>query len=246
MEIHILTLFPGMFTGPINESITKRAQEKGLARIFLVNIRDFANNKHNTVDDYPYGGGAGMVMQVGPIFAAVNSVKRENSKVLLMSPQGETFNQKLAWELSKEEHLIFICGHYEGVDQRVKDLLADQEISIGDFVLTGGELPVMVILDSLIRLIPGVLGQDKSVEDESFAQGLLEYPQYTRPADFQGLKVPDILLSGNHEAIRLWRKKEALRKTLSRRPELLEKATLDEEGKKMLKDLMKGNEDEQS
>ncbi|MBS4025192.1 MAG: tRNA (guanosine(37)-N1)-methyltransferase TrmD [Clostridia bacterium] len=242
MEIDILTLFPGMFTGPITESIIKRAQEKDLVTISLVNIRDFANNKHNTVDDYPYGGGAGMVMQAGPIFDAVNSIKKTQSKVILMCPQGDVFTQKSAWKLSREEHLIIICGHYEGVDQRVKDELVDQEISIGDFILTGGELPAMIILDSVIRLIPGVLGQDKSVEEESFAQGLLEYPHYTRPADFRGLMVPEILLSGNHESIRKWRKKESIRNTWSKRPELLEKAALDVEGKEMLNDLRKENE----
>jgi tRNA (guanine37-N1)-methyltransferase len=246
MEIAILTLFPGMFTGPITESVIKRAREKDLVRISLVNIRDFANNKHNTVDDYPYGGGAGMVMQAGPIFDAVNAIKKTQSKVILMCPQGDIFTQKSAWKLSREEHLIIICGHYEGIDQRVKNELVDQEISIGDFVLTGGELPAMIILDSVIRLIPGVLGQDKSVEEESFAQGLLEYPHYTRPADFRGLKVPEILLSGNHEAIRKWRKKESIRNTWFKRPELLEKAALDVEGKKMLNDLRKENEHGQS
>lgn len=237
MEIHILTLFPDMFTGPLTESIIKRAREKELIDINLVNIRDYANNKHNSVDDYPYGGGAGMVMQAGPVFDAVNAVKKDNSLVILMCPKGEAFNQAVARKLSGEEHLVIICGHYEGIDHRVKEELVDLEISIGDFVLTGGELPAMVVLDCIVRLIPGVLGQDKSLEEESFTNGLLEYPQYTRPADFRGLKVPDVLLSGNHEAIRKWRKKESIKRTWQKRPELLERVELDTEGQKMLKDV---------
>ena len=234
MRVDVLTLFPSMFNGPITESIIKRAQEKELVSINLINIRDYANNKHNTVDDYPYGGGAGMVIQAPPVFEAVNANKQDYSKVIMMCPHGVPLNQKISQSLSKENHLIIICGHYEGIDQRVHEQLVDLELSIGDYVLTGGELPAMVLMDSVIRLIPGVLGQQESIQEESFYQGLLEYPHYTRPAEYKGLAVPDVLLSGNHEEIRKWRKRESLKRTLLNRPDLLDNLELDAEGKRMI------------
>ncbi len=237
MRVDVLTLFPSMFNGPITESIIKRAQEKELVSINVINIRDYANNKHNTVDDYPYGGGAGMVIQAPPVFEAVNATKQVSSKVIMMCPHGVPLNQKISQILSKEDHLIIICGHYEGIDQRVHDQLVDLELSIGDYVLTGGELPAMVLMDSVIRLIPGVLGQQESIQEESFYQGLLEYPHYTRPAEYKGLAVPDVLLSGNHEEIRKWRKRESLRRTLLNRPDLLDNQELDAEGKRMITQL---------
>ncbi|MDW7675411.1 MAG: tRNA (guanosine(37)-N1)-methyltransferase TrmD [Bacillota bacterium] len=237
MKFHVLTLFPAMFQGPLTESIIKRAQDKELVQINIVNFRDFAFNKHNTVDDYPYGGGAGMVLQAEPIFNAVEAIKKPQSKVILMCPQGVTFNQQLATRLSQEEELIIICGHYEGIDERVKENIVDYEISLGDFILTGGELPAMVVMDSVVRLLPGVLGQDKSSKEESFNQGLLEYPHYTRPALFRDMTVPEVLLSGNHEAIRKWRKKESIRRTFLKRPELLVQEELDAEGRKMLEEI---------
>lgn len=243
MNFYILTLFPHMFAGPINESILRRAQEKSLVKINIINIRDFANNKHNSVDDYPYGGGAGMVIKAEPIFAAIEDIREKhnlnenNSKTILMCPQGEPLKQQKCQKLARVEHLIIICGHYEGIDERVREHLVDYEISIGDFVLTGGELPAMVLMDSIIRLIPGVLGEDKSVEEESFTEGLLEYPHYTRPADFRGLKVPEVLLSGNHELIRKWRKKQSIKRTLTNRPDLLKQLNLDAEGEKILSEL---------
>jgi tRNA (guanine37-N1)-methyltransferase len=222
LRIDILTLFPGMFA-PLKESIIKRAGEKGIVDINVINIRDFAFNKHRMVDDLVYGGGAGMVMKPEPIYEAVQHIKSSAAKampprIIITSPQGEIFSQKKAWELSKEEHLIFICGHYEGIDDRVRVLFQGEELSIGDFVLTGGELPSMVIVDAVVRLLPGVLGDEVSAEEESFSDGLLEYPHYTRPAEFQGLKVPDVLLSGNHEEIRIWRRKQSLLKTWKNRP----------------------------
>lgn len=221
MRIDILTLFPGMFRGPFEESILKRALERGLLEIQVHNLRDFAAGRHKVVDDYPFGGGPGMVMKPEPIFAAVEAVRRENSRVILLSPQGRLFRQAIAQELSKLEHLVLLCGHYEGVDERVVDRLVDDELSIGDYVLTGGELAAMVVCDAVARLIPEVLGAEESALEESFAAGLLEYPHYTRPADFRGLRVPDVLLSGDHARIARWRREESLLRTLRRRPELL-------------------------
>lgn len=240
MRIDILTLFPNMFYGVLNESIIKRAQEKSLVKFNLINFRDFSTDKHKKVDDYPYGGGAGMVLSPQPIFDAVESLKAESDgpmRVLLMTPQGERFTQKKAIELAKEEHLVFICGHYEGFDERVREHLATDELSIGDYVLTGGELACMVIIDSVVRLIPGILGNQESYQYDSFSDGLLEYPQYTRPANFRGFKVPDVLLSGDHKKIETWRRKESLRRTLKRRPDLLEDANLTEEDLEFLKSL---------
>lgn len=230
MKIDILTLFPEMFPGVLQQSIIKRATEKGAVSFQLVNFRDFATDKHKTVDDYPYGGGAGMVLKAQPIFDAVENLKGEattkSPRVILLCPQGEKYSQAKAEQLATEEHLIFICGHYEGYDERIRTELITDEISIGDYVLTGGELGAMVVIDSIVRLLPKVLGNEKSHQKDSFTTGLLEHPQYTRPADFRGLSVPDVLLSGNHQHINEWRRKESLRRTLERRPDLLEKTTL--------------------
>lgn len=243
MKIDILTLFPEMFAGPFSSSILKRAQECGLVEINLVNIRDFSTNKHHTVDDTPYGGGAGMVMAPEAVFRAVEDVsgkyKGEPSRVVLMCPQGRPFSQAIALELAGETNLVLICGHYEGVDERVREGLVADEISIGDYVLTGGELPAMVVVDAVTRLIPGVLGESASVEEESFNAGLLEYPHYTRPREYRGQAVPDVLLSGHHEEIRKWRRKQSLLRTLERRPELLAEADLTEEDRDILKDLVR-------
>ena len=223
MKIDILTLFPHMFVAPLGESIIGRAREKEILNIQVHNIRDYSEDKHNRVDDYPYGGGAGMVMQPQPIFNAFESVGVEKARVIYMSPKGKTFHQEMAITLSKEEHLIFLCGHYEGIDQRVLDYWVTDEISIGDYVLTGGELPAMVVIDAVARMIPGVLSQSESFMDESFYSGLLEYPQYTRPSEYRGIKVPETLLSGNHKNIETWRKTEAIKLTIQNRPDLLEK-----------------------
>ncbi|MBU5314208.1 tRNA (guanosine(37)-N1)-methyltransferase TrmD [Tissierella carlieri] len=229
MKIDILTLFPEFFSPLISWSIIGRAYEDNKIAINSINIRDFSQNKHRKVDDYPFGGGSGMVMKPEPIFDAINSVKNKNSRVIYLSPQGKKFNQELANELSKEEHLILLCGHYEGIDNRVIEHYVDEEISIGDFVLTGGEIPAMLIIDAVVRLLPGVLRSDESFIDESHYNGLLEYPQYTRPREFEGHFVPDVLLSGNHQKIETWRKEEALKATLLKRPDLLEKKTLSKE-----------------
>ncbi|GGE65758.1 tRNA (guanosine(37)-N1)-methyltransferase TrmD [Priestia taiwanensis] len=225
MKVDILTLFPEMFTGVFGSSILKKAQEKDAVNLNVVNFRDFSSNKHNTVDDYPYGGGAGMVLMPQPFFDAVEMLTKETEKkprIILMCPQGERFSQEKAEELAKEEHLIFLCGHYEGYDERVREHLVTDEISIGDYVLTGGELGAMVVTDSVVRLLPDVLGKAESHIQDSFSTGLLEHPHYTRPAEFRGMKVPDVLLSGNHAKIEEWRKKESLRRTYMRRPDLLE------------------------
>lgn len=229
MKIDILTLFPEFFSSLTNWSIIGRAYEENKVEINSINIRDFSKNKHKKVDDYPFGGGSGMVMKPEPIFDAINSVKNQDSRVIYLSPQGKRFNQEIANELSKEEHLILLCGHYEGIDNRIVSHYVDEEISIGDFVLTGGEIPAMIIIDAVVRLLPGVLRSDESFIDESHYNGLLEYPQYTRPREFNGHFVPDILLSGNHQKIESWRKEESLKATLLKRPDLLEKKTLSKE-----------------
>lgn len=221
MVIDILTLFPESFA-PFGESIIKRAQESGKIKINIINIRDFSQDKHKKCDDYPFGGGAGMLMMAQPVCDAVESVLDEKSHIVMASPSGQTFNAKIAEELSKEEHLIFICGHYEGIDERVVDIFKPQQISIGDYVLTGGELPTMVIIDALCRFVDGVISND-SLQEESFSNNLLEYPQYTRPSVFRGLSVPDVLLSGNHQEIAAWRREQALEKTKKLRPDLLKK-----------------------
>ncbi|TSK04266.1 MAG: tRNA (guanosine(37)-N1)-methyltransferase TrmD [Geobacter sp.] len=239
MKFDILTLFPAMFEGPMTESILKRASDKGLIEVGLHNIRDWAFDKHATADDSPYGGGAGMVMKVEPIAGAIEAVKkmRPASRVILTTPGGRPFTHQVAEELSREEGLIIICGRYEGVDERVRALFVDDEISLGDFVLTGGELAAMVVVDAVSRLVPGVLGSEESAQYDSFADGLLEYPQYTRPPEFRGEKVPDILLSGNHAEIAKWRRKEQIRRTLASRPELLEGIEWSKQDKKLLKEL---------
>ncbi len=227
MIIDILTLFPEMFKGPFEESIIKRAQGKGLVEIKIHNLRDWAKDRRGTVDDKPYGGGVGMVLRVDVIDRAIEEIKKlrnkeiKGRKIVLLDPAGKPFNQTKALELSKLDHLILICGHYEGVDERVRKHLVDEEISIGDYVLTGGELPTMVLVDSVARLVPGVLEKPEAVKSESFSQGLLEYPQYTRPENFKGWKVPEVLLSGDHKKICDWRKEKALEKTKKLRPDLL-------------------------
>ena len=218
MVIDILTLFPESFA-PLNESIIKRAQEKGIIKINLINIRDFSTDKHKKCDDYPFGGGAGMLMTAQPIYDAIKSVLDDKAHIVFASPSGKTLNVEKAKELSKEEHLVFICGHYEGIDQRILDIFEPEEISIGDYVLTGGELPTMVIIDALSRFIEGVITAE-SLDEESFSCDGLEYPQYTRPAEFQGLKVPEVLLSGNHQEIAKWRKTQSQQKTKQKRPDL--------------------------
>ena len=220
MIIDILTLFPSFFDSFKTESIIKRAIENDKVTINIHNIRDYATNKHKQVDDYPYGGGAGMVLMCEPIFNAIESLRKENTKVIMMSPSGKTFNQEKAYSLSKEEHIILLCGHYEGFDERIKTII-DEEISIGNFVLTGGEIPAMAITDAITRLLPGVISED-SLKDESFNNNLLDYPTYTKPADFRGLKVPEVLLSGHHKNIEKFRREERLKKTIENRKDLLE------------------------
>lgn len=237
MHFDIFTLFPDMFQGPFAESILKRAQEGGLLSIALHDIREATTDKHHVVDDYPYGGGAGMVMKPEPIFTAVEAVY-QGGPIILMSPQGRLFKQHIARTLVQEARVTIICGHYEGIDERVREHLVTDEISIGDYVLTGGELAAMVVVDATSRLIPGVLGGDESTLEESHSGGLLEYPHYTRPPEFRGWRVPDILLSGNHAEIARWRRKESLRRTKERRPDLFEKLDLSsKEDLKLLREL---------
>ncbi len=244
MRIDILSLFPAMFDGPFGDSITKRAIENGIIDIHITNPRDYTDDKHHQVDDSPFGGGSGMVMKPEPMFRAVDDVldktNIKNRRILLMSPTGKTFTQEKAKELASYDQLIFICGHYEGFDARIVEHIPDEEISIGDYVLTGGELPAMVIVDAVSRMLPGVLGSEESAPTDSFYDGLLEYPQYTRPREYEGMKVPDILISGDHAKIDAWRRKESLRITLLKRPELLETANLSEKDKKIL-DELRGN-----
>jgi tRNA (guanine37-N1)-methyltransferase len=223
MKIDVLTLFPAMFAGPLDESIIKRAREAGRLDLAIHNLRDYAHDRHKTVDDRPFGGGPGMLLKPEPIFEAVESLAREVTRVILLSPAGRPFNQAIAGELAGYEHLLMVSGHYEGFDERVREQLADDELSIGDYVLTNGALPVMVIIDAVTRLLPGVLGDEDSAQQDSFSQGLLEYPQYTRPADFRGMTVPEVLLSGNHAEIARWRAEQARLRTEERRPDLLEK-----------------------
>lgn len=243
MQIDILTLFPEMFSGVFGQSILNKAAEKSAVSYNVINFREYADNKHSTVDDYPYGGGAGMVLKPQPIFDAVSALKdnakSKNPRVILLCPQGERYEQVKAEELAKEEHLIFICGHYEGYDERIREHVVTDEISIGDYVLTGGELGAMVVVDSVVRLLPEVLGNQESHMKDSFSTGLLEHPHYTRPADFRGLKVPEVLMSGNHKLIEEWRNKEALRRTFLRRPDLFRKMELTDEQEKWLKEIKK-------
>lgn len=240
MKIDVLSLFPAMFEGVFGESILKKAAEKEAVNYQVVNFREFSDNKHKQVDDYPYGGGAGMVLKPQPVFDAVDSLKGDaKPRVILMCPQGERYTQAKAEELAKEEHLIFICGHYEGYDERIREHVVTDEISIGDYVLTGGELGAMVVIDSVVRLIPGVLGNEDSPVLDSFSSGLLEHPHYTRPSDFRGMEVPQPLLSGNHKLIEEWREKESFRRTLERRPDLLETYPLTEKQAALVEELKK-------
>ena len=243
MNFDILTLFPAMFSGPFDESIIRRGKDKRLIDISLHNIRDHALDRHQVTDDAPYGGGAGMLMKVEPLAACIKSVKsrRPLSTVLMTSPQGRPFTHNVAEELSKRDGLIIICGRYEGIDERIRDLFVDDDVSIGDYVLSGGEIAAMVIVDAVTRLVPGVLGSGESALTDSFGNGLLEYPQYTRPPEFMGLTVPETLLSGNHELIRKWRRWESLRKTRHLRPELLSRANLTEEDRKLLREMERSN-----
>jgi tRNA (guanine37-N1)-methyltransferase len=221
IRFDILTLFPNLCAGAFSESVLKKAQENRLIHVRCLNIRDWTTDKHHVTDEPPYGGGPGMVMKAQPIFAAVESIRNPDSHVIVLSPGGRQFSQKVAAELALKEHLIFICGHYEGIDYRVAEHLADDEISIGDYILTNGAIAAAVVVDAVARLIPGVLGDSDSAVDESFSSGLLEYPQYTRPQEFRGWTVPEVLLSGNHRAIREWRESQARRETWDRRPDLL-------------------------
>jgi len=239
MKFDVLTLFPDMFTSYLKEGILGRAIERGLVDVALLNIRDFAKGPHRIVDDRPYGGGEGMVMKAGPIFRALESVERlkGHGKVALFSPQGEPFTQSMAWEMAEWQQVILVCGRYEGVDERVRSTCIDMELSIGDYVLNGGELAAMVVIEAVSRLIPDVLGGERSNLEDSFENGLLEYPHYTRPRVFEGREVPPVLLSGDHEKIRLWRKKESLKRTLTRRADLLQQAELSPEDEAILKEL---------
>jgi tRNA (guanine37-N1)-methyltransferase len=243
MKIDVLTLFPEMFSGVFGQSILQKAAEKSAVQYNVVNFREYADNKHKTVDDYPYGGGAGMVLKAQPLFDAVSDLTEQaesrNPRVILLCPQGERYNQRKAEELAGLDHLIFICGHYEGYDERIREYIVTDEISIGDYVLTGGEIGAMVVIDSVVRLLPEVLGNEESHMKDSFSTGLLEHPHYTRPAEFKGLKVPDVLLSGNHRLIEEWRTKEALRRTLIRRPDLLDKMELTKEQERLLAEVKK-------
>ncbi len=239
MDIKIFSLFPEMFTGPLGASLLGKARSKDILSIDVINFREYSTNKHRSVDDYPFGGGAGMVLQPEPVISALRDnldLNDPDTEIILMSPQGKQFNQEAACELSQKKQLAFICGHYEGFDERIRSFVT-QEYSIGDYVLTGGELPAMVMIDAISRLIPGVIKEQESYEEDSFYNGLLEYPHYTRPQNFEGMEVPEVLLSGHHENIRKWRKKESLRRTLLRRPDLLEHYELNKEESKMLAEI---------
>ncbi len=243
MRIDFFTLFPDFFASPLSGAIFQRARDKGLVSFGVHNIRDYTHDKHHITDDYPYGGGAGMVFKPEPVFEAVEAVLAERSpedeplSIVLMTPQGEPFSQATAQRLAGHNRLLFICGHYEGVDERIRQHLATEEISIGDYVLSGGELPALTVADAVVRLIPGVLGSAESTHEESHAAGLLEYPQYTRPPLFRGWSVPEVLLSGNHGEVARWRRKESLKRTLERRPELLKKAALSPDDKRLINDI---------
>lgn len=237
MIIDVLSLFPDFIENFSNWSMIGIGVEKNLFKLNSVNIRDFSTNKHKKVDDYPFGGGPGMVMTPDPIVRAINSVKKENSRVIYLSPQGRVLDQELALELSREEHLVLLCGHYEGIDNRVIENYIDEEISIGDYILTGGELPAMVLIDTVVRLLPGLLSSEESYMEESHYNGLLEHSQYTRPREYDGYGVPDVLLSGNHKEIEIYRKRNSLENTLNKRPDLLDNAKLDSESRKILEDI---------
>ncbi|MGM9904047.1 MAG: tRNA (guanosine(37)-N1)-methyltransferase TrmD [Enterococcus sp.] len=240
MKIDVLTLFPRMFEGPMGESIIGKAVGKELLEINVSNFRDYSDNKHQTVDDYPYGGGAGMLLKVQPIYDNIKAIEEKHpetkKRVILLDPAGKQFDQKMAEEFSKEEHIVFICGHYEGYDERIRTLVTD-EVSLGDYVLTGGELGAMVMIDATVRLLPEVLGNQISAQTDSYSTGLLEHPQYTRPAEFKGMKVPEVLTNGNHRLIEEWQLKESLRRTYLRRPDLLEKIEMTPQMEKMLAEI---------
>lgn len=240
MKIDVLTLFPRMFQGPLTESIIGKAIDKDLLQVNVMNFRDYTDNKHQNVDDYPYGGGAGMLLKAQPIFAAIDAINEQapntKKRVILLDPAGVPFTQSVAEELAEEEHLVFICGHYEGYDERIRTLVTD-EISLGDYVLTGGELGAMVMIDATVRLLPEVLGNDQSAKTDSHSTGLLEHPQYTRPAEYRGMKVPDVIISGNHKKIKEWQDKESIRRTMERRPDMLENVLLSAEQQKYLEEL---------
>jgi tRNA (guanine37-N1)-methyltransferase len=225
MKIDVLTLFPGMFAGPLDESIVRRARDTGRLDLQIHNLRDYAHDRHRTVDDKPFGGGPGMLLKPEPVFEAVENLAGEATRVILLTPAGRPFDQGIARELAQASHLLLVCGSYEGFDERIREALADDELSIGDFVVTNGALPAMVIIDAVARLLPGVLGDDASARDESFSQGGLEYPQYTRPAEFRGMRVPEVLLSGDHAEIAKWRAEQARQRTEQRRPDLLGQAS---------------------
>lgn len=245
MKIDVLTLFPRMFQGPLTESIIGKAIDRDLLKVDVVNFRDYTDNKHLNVDDYPYGGGAGMLLKAQPIFDAVDAINEKapetKKRVILLDPAGIPFTQSVAEELAEEEHLVFICGHYEGYDERIRTLVTD-EISLGDYVLTGGELGAMVMIDATVRLLPEVLGNDQSAKTDSHSTGLLEHPQYTRPAEYRGMKVPDVLISGNHKKIKEWQDKESIRRTFERRPDMLDSLALSDEQKKYLDEIEKEKE----
>lgn len=243
IRFDILSTFPEMFDSPFSSSLLKKAQEKGLVQICLHNIRDYAEDRHRMTDDAPYGGGGGMLMKVEPVDKALRSIAadREKIPVILFTPQGQVFNQSVAEELSKHSRMVLICGHYEGVDERIRTKLANREISIGDYVLTGGELPAMVLVDAVSRLVPGVLGNAESASKDSISFGLLEYPQYTRPSEYRGWGVPEVLMSGNHKLIDAWRRNEALKRTWLRRPDLIEKLDLTGEEQQFLRQVMQDN-----
>ena len=241
MRIDVVTLFPGMFSGPLSESMLRVAQERGGVKIRVVDLRGYTEGRHRVADDYPFGGGGGMVLKPEPIFRAVEALRGPETRVVLLCPQGVTFTQAAALRLAREPHLVLLCGHYEGVDERVRIHLVDEEISIGDYVLTGGELPALVVMDAVVRLVPGVLGNAGAAGNDSFAAGRLDHPQYTRPTEFRGMAVPEVLLSGDHARIADWRRREAFRRTAERRPDLLEGTPLTAEEAKWLTELERGS-----
>jgi tRNA (guanine37-N1)-methyltransferase len=241
-RIDVVTLFPGMFAGVLSESMLRVARERGAVDIRIVDLREYAEGRHRVADDYPFGGGGGMVLKPEPLFAAVEALRDPAARVVLLCPQGATFTQADAARMAEEPHLVLLCGHYEGVDERVRAHLVDEELSIGDYVLTGGEVPAMVVLDAVVRLLPGVLGDPDGAARESFAAGRLDYPQYTRPVDFRGLRVPEVLLSGDHGRIARWRRREALRRTLARRPDLLERTPPTREEREWLDEMARRGE----
>ncbi|MCF8001283.1 MAG: tRNA (guanosine(37)-N1)-methyltransferase TrmD [Halanaerobiales bacterium] len=240
MKFDILTLFPEMFEGPFSDSIIKNARDNGIIDINLTDIRDYTTDKHNTADDYPYGGGAGMVLKVDPIYYALEDITdnfKKKSTNILLTPRGEKLDQNMVKDLSNKDRLVLICGHYEGVDERIRENFVDLEVSIGDYVLTGGEIPAMVIVDAVARMLPGVLGHDDSKKNDSFYNGILDYPHYTRPSEFKGMEVPKVLLSGDHQRVAKWRKKQALKRTYLMRPDLLKKTKLSETQKELLREI---------